>query len=143
MFRTKLLSLLALSIIPSIVLADCQLGERCDYFNNDIVIAPPYLGAYKCTLEPSNHENITVEIHLLTASTIADPTTLVLNNNNKVGVIKVMPHSQYYLKNAFRIAQTTISFCDETSGKDCHIQPSLMCERIDDFRGQMQDHDSF
>ena len=39
----------------------------------------------------------------------------------------------YLSIDAFRVTQITVSVCDETSGKDCHIQPILMCERIADL----------
>jgi len=126
--------LLTLLIFPPIVFADCQLNERCDYFNNDILIASPHIGTYKCTLDPANHKNVRLEVRLLTANTIADPIPLVLDNDNSVGIIKVMSYSgqNKYLENAFRITQININSCDETNGKTCDIQPIIMCERISD-----------
>ena len=130
----RTLSALILSTISTIAFATCQLGERCDYFNNDITIAPPYIGTYQCILDPSNIENITLEVRLLTANTIAEPAPLILTSDNRIGVVKVISDSGQtkYLANAFVAKQTTVSFCDETSGKDCDLKPNIMCERISD-----------
>jgi len=130
----RTLSALILSTISTIAFATCQLGERCDYFNNDITIAPPYIGTYQCILDPSNIENITLEVRLLTANTIAEPAPLILTSDNRIGVVNVISDSGQtkYLANAFVAKQTTVSFCDETSGKDCDLKPNIMCERISD-----------
>ena len=129
----SLLTLLTFSSVAFAFADWCQLGERCDYFSNDIKIAPPYVGTYKCTLDPANLESVTLEVSLLTSNTIADPVPLVLNNDNKVGIIKVLPRSGHnFPDNAFRGIQTSTSFCDGRSGKDCDIKPTLMCERIED-----------
>lgn len=125
---------LFLATISSTTFATCQLGERCDYLNNDIDITKPYVGTYKCTLEPANNFNLELNVSLLVKNTIGDPAQLILDDDHKIGIMKISARSgdKKNLKNAFRIDQTSTSTCDGSKGQSCDVKPTIMCERISD-----------
>ena len=129
-----LFTLLSLSVLSSPVFADCQLGERCNYLENEINLNPPYLGTYKCTLDTGSYENVFVEIGLLTGNTVADPSPLILNNDNKSGTIKVSrrrpPSDREYLVNAFRVKQTSVTTCAQSLTNRCDVPVTIMCEQV-------------
>jgi hypothetical protein len=127
--------ILGISAFSSLAFADCQLGEQCNYFTDDIMLVPPYLGNYKCTLNPGSWDNVTVEVKLLTGNTISDPSPLFLSNDNKSDIMKVMRRSKAapheYLVNALRVTQISIAKCIGTDSNHCDVPSTIMCERID------------
>ena len=132
-----LLSILTLSTTAFANGSDeCNLGESCDFYNNDIILPPPYIGTYTCVLSTGNYENVAVEVALLTKNTISEPASLVLSNDKKSGEIKVMKHPNSppgaNLENSFRVTPTSVPYCDETSGKICNSNEiNIACQQTE------------